>query len=66
MSGERRKPKPSGSVSSVPSPKNRFAFTCLILEQGEDQFVFAQPVGALDLIGDCHVEKLAHVKGFEF
>jgi hypothetical protein len=64
--GERRKPKPSDSVSSVPSPKMLSPFSGLILEQREDQFVLAQSVGAFDVVGDRHVKKLAYMECFEF
>ena len=43
-----------------------FAFFGLVLQQGEDQFVFAQPVGAFDVVCDGHVQQLADMKGFEF
>ena len=36
--------------------KNGLAFFGLILQQGEDQFVFAQSIGALDAVGYSHVE----------
>ena len=42
-----------------------FAFLGLVLEQGEDQFLLAQAVGAFDLVGIGHLEKLADVEGFE-
>ena len=36
-----------------------------VLEEGEDQFLLAQPAGAVDLAGNGHVEQLADVESFE-
>ena len=66
VSGERRKPKPSGSTSSVPSPKMLSPFFACCLQHREDQVVLAHPVGALELhrVGD--LEQFGDVLGFEF
>ena len=59
MSGERRKPKPSGSTSSTPSPKMLSPFLGLVLQQREDQLLLAQAVGIFDFVGSGHFEELA-------
>jgi hypothetical protein len=41
------------------------AFLGAVLEKGEDQFLLAQAVGAVDLAGDGHVEQLADVESLE-
>ncbi len=46
--------------------EDALTFSGLILKQREDQLMLAQPVGALDVVGDGHVKKLAYVECFEF
>jgi len=45
--------------------ENRFTFLGAVLQQGEDQFLLAQAVGAFDLVGIGHLEELADMEGFE-
>ena len=66
MSGERRKPKPSGSTSSVPSPKMLSPFFACVLQQREDQVVLAHAVRAFDLVRVRDVDQFGDVLGFEF
>jgi hypothetical protein len=42
-----------------------FALLALVLQQGVDQFLLAQPVGAFDVVGGRHLQQLADVMGFE-
>jgi hypothetical protein len=44
----------------TPSPKMVSPFLAAVLQQREDQFLLAQPVGALDAVRG-HVEQLADV-----
>jgi hypothetical protein len=42
-----------------------FALLALIFQQGINQFLLAQSIGAFDVVGGCHLQQLADVMGFE-
>jgi len=64
--GRTQEAEPVRQCLQRPVAENTLAFPGLVLEQRENQFVFAQTVGAFDVVADRHVEKLADVKCFEF